>query len=70
MVAAFLVSRGPHSYLGAQTDIINAGDWSDPLFRLHRLDTGKPTGDCTEEKPVGVSNCVVSRGQKEMMALI
>jgi hypothetical protein len=50
VVAAFLVSRGPFSYLGAQTDIINAGDWSDPLFRLHRLDTGRPLGDCTEEK--------------------
>ena len=43
-VAAFLVSRGPYSYLGAQQTTINAGDWSDPLFRLHRLDTGKPTG--------------------------
>ena len=51
VVAAFLVSRGPYSYLGVQTDIINAGDWSDPLFRIHRLDTGTPTGDCTEEKP-------------------
>ena len=44
VVAAFLVSRGPYSYLGAQSTIISAGDWSDPLFRLHRLDTGKPTG--------------------------
>jgi hypothetical protein len=48
IVAAFLVSRGPHSYLGAPNDLINTADWNDPLFRLHRLDTGKPTGDCTE----------------------
>ena len=46
-VAAFLVSRGPYSYLGGPT-IINTGDWADPIFRLHRLDTGVPTGPCTE----------------------
>jgi hypothetical protein len=44
IVAAFLVSRGPYSYLGAQSTVISTGDWSDPLFRLHRLDTGIPTG--------------------------
>ena len=44
VVAAFLVSRGPYSYLGAPSATISAGDWGDPLFRLHRLDTGRPTG--------------------------
>ena len=29
---------------------INPGDATDPFFKLHRLDTGKPTGDCTEAK--------------------
>lgn len=47
-IAAFLVSRGPYSYLSAPSQTINTGDWNDPLFRLHRLDTGKPTGACTE----------------------
>lgn len=47
-IAAFLVSRGPFSYLSAPTQVLNRGDWTDPIFRLHRLDTGKPTGDCTE----------------------
>jgi hypothetical protein len=47
-IASFLVSRGPFSYLSATTAVINRGDWTDPIFRLHRLDTGKPTGDCTE----------------------
>jgi len=51
IVAAFLVSRGPYSYLGAQSTVISTGDWSDPLFRLHRLDTGIPTGECVEAKP-------------------
>ena len=50
-IAAFLVARGPHSYLSAPAATINRGDWSDPIFRLHRLDTGKPTGACTETKP-------------------
>jgi len=47
-VASFLVSRGPWSYLSAPGGLIPAGDWSDPNFRLFRLDTGRPTGDCTE----------------------
>jgi len=46
-VATFLVSRGPYSYLGAPPSV-GAGDWNDPIFRLHRLDTGKPKGGCTE----------------------
>ena len=53
-IAAFLVSRGPFSYLGAPYALINRGDWTDPLFRLHRLDSGVPTGECTESGTGGV----------------
>lgn len=62
IVAAFLVSRGPYSYLAAPHDLINMGDWNDPIFRLHRLDTGKPTGSCKEEAP-GVFSRNWSRGR-------
>ena len=48
VVAAFLVSRGPFSYIGVMPERINPGDATDPWFMLHRLDTGRPTGDCTE----------------------
>ena len=61
-VASFLVARGPHSYLGAQYTVIEGGNWSDPLFRLHRLDTGTPAGACTEA-PKGVFSRVWSKGK-------
>jgi hypothetical protein len=61
-IAAFLVARGPFSYLGAPMTLINEGDWSDPLYRLHRLDTGKPVGDCTEASP-GVFSRMWSGGR-------
>ena len=48
VLGAFLVSRGPFSYLGADTTLIDQGDWADPFFRLHRLNTGAPTADCVE----------------------
>ena len=60
-IGAFLVSRGPYSYLGAPYATINQGDWSDPVFQLHRLDTGEPKGACTEA-PIGVFSRVWSRG--------
>ena len=59
-IAAFLVARGPWSYLSAPTAIINAGDVGDPIYRLHRLDTGVPTGGCTEVG--GVFSRTWSRG--------
>jgi len=49
-IASFLVSRGPHSYLGAPYAVVNAGDWADPLFRIHRLNTGTPITECTEKQ--------------------
>jgi len=47
-LAAFLVSRGPYSVIQAPTPVINGGDWTDPTFRLYRLDTGVPTAPCHE----------------------
>ena len=47
-VAAFLVARGPHSYIEAPMETINRGDPADPFFKLYRLDTGRPTGACVE----------------------
>jgi hypothetical protein len=47
-IAAFLVVRGPYSYVTAPMQVVSRGDWSDPFFQLYRLDTGKPTGPCTE----------------------
>lgn len=63
-IAAFLVSRGPFSYLSAPA-LVGVGDWSDPLFRLHRLDTGKPMGACTESK-TGVFNRKWTGGTAEV----
>ena len=60
-IASFLVARGPYAYLGAQYSVIEAGNWSDPLFRLHRLDTGKPTGPCSEARQ-GVFSRVWTKG--------
>ena len=61
-VAAFLVSRGPFSYVGVNQALIDTADWNDPNFRLFRLDTGKPTSDCTEASP-GVFTRAWSGGQ-------
>lgn len=47
-IAAFLVARGPHSVVSAPLQLVSAGDWTDPFFRLYRLDTGMPTGSCVE----------------------
>ena len=47
-IAAFLVARGPHSVVGAPLQLVSAADWTDPFFRLYRLDTGKPKGPCVE----------------------
>jgi hypothetical protein len=41
---------------------VSTGNWSDPFFRLYRLDTGVPTGDCTESSP-GVFTRAWSRGR-------
>ena len=49
----FHPGTGPHSYIEAPLETITRGDWSDPFFRLYRLDTGKPTGACVE-RPHGV----------------
>lgn len=48
IVAAFLVSRGPYSYLSAPFQLINDANWQDQFFLLHRLDTGLSVGECQE----------------------
>jgi hypothetical protein len=50
-VAAFLVARGPYSLISAPVENIMRGDWSDPVFRAFRLDTGTPTTGCVETAP-------------------
>ena len=49
-IAGFLVTRGPHALINAPVAVIEGGNVSDPLYRgrLYRLDTGVPTGACTE----------------------
>lgn len=66
-LAAFLVARGPFSYIGGQQDHtyktgIDGGNWSDPTFRIYRLATGKPTGACTESS-MGVFTRSWSKGK-------
>lgn len=50
-LAAFLVARGPYSFIQAPRDVIEGQDWENPIFRLYRLDTGVPTGPCEEVQP-------------------
>lgn len=47
-VAAFLIVRGPFSLIGAPKSAIEGRNYSDPIFRAFRLDTGTPTGECVE----------------------
>ena len=47
-IAGFLVTRGPHALINAPVAVIEGGSMSDPLYRLYRLNTGDPTGACTE----------------------
>ena len=61
-MAAFLVARGPFAYIGASKATIENGTSSDPLFLLHRHDTGEPTGACTEAKK-GVFSRAWSKGK-------
>ena len=61
-MAAFLVARGPFAYIGASKATIENGTSSDPLFLLHRYDTGEPTGACTEAKK-GVFSRAWSKGK-------
>jgi len=78
-MAAFLVARGPFAYIGAAKATIENGTSSDPLFRLHRLDTGKPTGACTEApkgtfsrnwtKGKAVVDCTTAKGTLDFKML-
>ena len=52
-VAAFLITRGPNSYLGYPWENFNYFPKWDPIFLL---DVGEPTGDCVE-----ISNGLWSR---------
>jgi hypothetical protein len=61
-VAAFLVTRGPFSLIGAPKAAIEGRDWSDSVFRTFRLDTGTPTGACIEVSP-SVFSRTWSRGR-------
>lgn len=47
-IASFLVSRGPHSYIGVSHASMASADFRNKFLRL---DTGKPTGSCTEATP-------------------
>lgn len=47
-IAAFLVTRGAHSYIGADSNTIQGQDHSNPFYRLFQLPVGKPTGSCME----------------------
>jgi hypothetical protein len=52
-MAAYLVVRGPYSFIQAPSAVIQGRDWTDPAYRVYRLDTGTPTGPCVES-PTGV----------------
>lgn len=52
-IAAFLVSRGPFSYISADVGTVESRDWENPAYAILQLDTGKPTGGC-EESSSGV----------------
>ena len=52
-IAAFLVTRGAHSYQSADKPTVEGRDASSPLYRLLQLDVGTPLAGCAES-PSGV----------------
>ena len=47
-LAAFLVTRGAHSYIAADIKTIQGRDASNPFYRLFQLPVGEPTGACVQ----------------------
>ena len=47
-LAAFLVTRGPFSYMAADQGTVEGRDRANPFFRLFQLDVGHPLGSCVE----------------------
>jgi len=60
-LAAFLVTRGAHSYISANQATIENQDTSDPFYAMFQLDVGEPEGGCTESVD-GVFSRSWSRG--------
>lgn len=52
-IAAFLVTRGPHSFVGAHQGTIEGQDKADPFFAIFQLDVGSPMGDCVASSAKG-----------------
>jgi hypothetical protein len=47
-IAAFLVTRGAHSYLAADVMTIQARNRSDPFYRMFQLPVGEPVEACVQ----------------------
>ena len=52
-LAAFLVTRGPYSYMSADQATIEGQDVANHFFRLFQMDVGEPLGSCVESGTTG-----------------
>lgn len=61
-IAAFLISRGPHSLINADVPTIEGRNQSNPAYAIFQLDVGVPLQRC-QESPPGVFSRKWSKGK-------